>query len=334
MASLIIWIIVFIVSLAVLVKGADWLIESAEKIGLSMGLSPFIVGVTIVGVGTSFPELISSLVAVFKGVPDIVVANAIGSNIANILLIVGISAIVARKLVVTKNLIDLDLPLLAISTVLLIIVAWDRQVTLGESILMLITYGIYLLYTILHKEEDVGEIEVMTVLPSRQTRRKTAVLEKGAKTSRPKLQLKDFLFLIIGIAGLVFGAKYLIDSLVKLSEILNIGTGVIAITAVAIGTSLPELLVSAKAAWKNKPEVALGNIFGSNVFNALVVIGIPGLFGVLPLDSQTFFIGVPVMALATLLFVISGISRRIHIWEGMFYLSVYVLFIAKLFNWF
>jgi cation:H+ antiporter len=334
MVSLIFWVIVFIVSLAVLVKGADWLIESAEKIGLSMGLSPFIVGVTIVGVGTSFPELISSLVAVFRGVPDIVVANAIGSNIANILLIVGISAIVAKKLVVTKNLIDLDLPLLATSTVLLIMVAWDRQVTLGESILMLVTYGIYLLYTILHKEEDASDIEAMTVLPSRQTRRKTTALAKNPKTSRPKLQLKDFLFLIIGIVGLVFGAKYLIDSLVKLSEILNIGTGVIAITAVALGTSLPELLVSVKAAWKNKPEVALGNIFGSNVFNALVVVGIPGLFSVLPLDNQTFLIGVPVMALATLLFVISGISRRIHIWEGSLYLAVYVLFIAKLFSWF
>ena len=120
----------------------------------------------------------------------------------------------------------------------------------------------------------------------------------------------------------------------NLSAILNIATGVIAITAVAVGTSLPELLVSAKAALQKKSEIALGNIFGSNVFNALVVIGLPGLFRILPVDNQTFTIGVPTMALATLLFVISGISRRIHMWEGAFYLSVYVLFIAKLFNWF
>src|SRR3989344_1847947 len=113
---LIFWIIIFIVSLGALVKGADWLIKSSEKIGLALGLSPFIVGVTIVGVGTSFPELISSFVATMKGVTDVVAANAVGSNIANILLIVGISAIVGRRLVVTKSLIDLDLPLLAIST--------------------------------------------------------------------------------------------------------------------------------------------------------------------------------------------------------------------------
>ena len=330
---IIFWIIVFIVSLGVLAKGADWLITSAEKIGLSLGLSPFIVGVTIVGVGTSFPELISSFVAVFKGVPDVVAANAIGSSIANILLIVGISAIIGKRLIVTKSLIDLDLPLLAISTVLLLGVVWDKQITFGESLLMLVTYGIYLLYTVLHKDtEDTGEIAEF--LPSRQERRKHIAAHNKEEFTRPTLVAKDFILLIVGILGLVFGAKYLIDALVNLSAMLNIATGVIAITAVAVGTSLPELLVSAKAALQKKSEIALGNIFGSNVFNVLVVIGLPGLFRVLPVDSQTFTIGVPTMALATLLFVISGISRRIHMWEGAFYLSVYVLFIAKLFNWF
>lgn len=330
---LIFWIIVFIISLAVLVKGADWLIASAEKIGLALGLSPFIVGVTIVGVGTSFPELISSFVAVFKGVPDVVAANAIGSNIFNILGIVGISALIGRRLIVTKSLIDLDLPLLSISTVLLLGIVWDKQITFGESLLMLVTYGIYLLYTVLHKDtEDTGEIA--EVLPSRQEKRGHILAHKKETFTRPKLIAKDFILLVVGILSLIFGAKYLIDALVNLSAMLNIATGIIAVTAVAVGTSLPELLVSAKAALQKKSEIALGNIFGSNVFNALVVIGLPGLFRALPVDSQTFAIGVPTMALATLLFVISGISRRIYMWEGAFYLSVYVLFIAKLFNWF
>ncbi|MFH1745056.1 MAG: calcium/sodium antiporter [bacterium] len=321
---IIFWVIIFIVSLIVLVKGADWLIISAEKVGLSLGLSPFIVGVTIVAAGTSFPELASSFVAVFKGVPDVVASNAIGSNIANILLVIGVSAVVGKKLIVTKNLIDLDLPLLAISTVLFLGVVSDRQITFGESLLMLATYGIYLLYTVLHKEE--GADEGTEILLS-QT-------EKKEKFTRPKLVIKDFILLAAGTLGLIFGAKYLIDALVNLSVMLNIATGVIAITAVAIGTSLPELLVSAKAALQNKSEIAIGNIFGSNIFNALVVTGMPGLFRVLPIDNQTFIIGVPTMAMATLLFVISGISKRIHIWEGAFYLSVYILFIAKLFNWF
>lgn len=331
--SLIFWIIIFIVSLAVLVKGADWVVQSAERIGLAIGLSPFIVGVTIVGIGTSFPELISSIAAVIKGVPEIVAANAIGSNIANILLIAGISSIIAKRLTVTKSLIDLDLPLLAIGTVIFLGIVWDKKIVLGECILMLFTYMAYLLYTMLHRETEETP-EIFEVLPSRQERRKRITPKKKEEFFRPKLKVNDFFLLAVGILGLIFGSKYLIDSLVKLSEILNIAPGVIAITAVAVGTSLPELLVSAQAAFKRKAEIALGNIFGSNVFNGFVVVGIPGLLKTLPVDLQTFTIGVPTMALATLLFVISGISRRIHIWEGIFYLSLYTLFIVKLFNWF
>lgn len=268
--------------------------------------------------------------AVFQGVPDVVAANVIGSNIANILLIVGVSALIAKKLVVTKSLIDLDLPLLAVSTVLLIGIMWDKQITLGESILMLITYGIYLAYTVIHTE-DKHEDGIESHIPSREDRRN---IPKLNEVNKPKLTIKDFIYLFIGIIGLILGAKYMIDALVNLSTILNVATGVIAITAVAVGTSLPELLVSAKAAMQKKSEIALGNIFGSNVFNGLVVVGLPGLFQTLPVDNQTFMIGLPMVGAATLLFIISGISKRIHMWEGAFYLSLYVLFIAKLFNWF
>ncbi|MCA9391248.1 MAG: calcium/sodium antiporter [Candidatus Magasanikbacteria bacterium] len=312
---ILLWSLVFIVSMAVLVKGADWLIASAEKIGLSMGLSPFIVGVTIVGMGTSFPELISSLAATTRGVTDVVVANAIGSNIANILLVVGLSAVFSKKLNVTKSLIDIDLPLLAISAVLLMGVVWDQRVTFGESIILLCSYGIYALYTMNHSDHD--EDEKIT-----------------KKSARPKVTSKDFILLVLGVAALSLGAKYLVDALIQLSSLLNIGTGVIAITAVAVGTSLPELLVSIKAALQKKPEVALGNVFGSNVFNALVVVGIPGLIKTLEVDSQTYMIGLPTMAIATLLFVISGISQRIYRWEGGLYLMLYILFTAKLFQWF
>ena len=318
------WILVFILSLTVLVKGADWLLDSAEKIGLAVGFSPFIVGVIIVGIGTSFPELISSLVAIRQGVVEIVAANAVGSNIANILLIVGFSAVVGGRLVVNKSLIDLDLPLLATSTVLLLVVVIDRQVTFFEAILLVAAYGVYLLYTILHKEHE--DIHEDSSAKEKQRKKK--------KIKPPKIVPMDIIFLVLGIAGLVLGAKYLIDSVIKLSEIFQIGAGVIAITAVAFGTSLPELIVSIKAARQKKSEVALGNIFGSNVFNALMVVGIPGLFVKLQVDAPTLLVGVPIMALATLLFIISGISKRIHVWEGAFYLLLYILFIGKLFNLF
>jgi len=306
--TLLFWLSIFVISLVVLVKGADWLLESAEKIGLAVGLSSFIVGVVIVGLGTSLPELFSGLMALFRGVNEIVAANAIGSNIANILLVVGVAAIISKKLTVTKDLIDLDLPLLTISTVIFVIAAWDRQISLRESILLLVVYLIYLGYTFMSREDDDG------------------------KTKRPKLKTVDFVWLIAGIIGLVVGAKYLIDSVIKISEMLSLAPGVVSLVAVAFGTSLPELLVSVKAALNNKPEVAIGNIFGSNIFNILVVIGIPGLFSRLQLDEKTFAIGLPVMAVTTLIFVISGISKRIHMWEGAMYLVVYLFFIGKLFG--
>ncbi len=313
---LLFWIIVFLVALAALVKGADWLIASAEKIGLALGLSPFVVGVTIVGVGTSFPELISSFAAAWRGVPEVVVANAVGSNIANILLIVGISAVVGRKLVVAKDLIDLDLPLLASSMVLVFGALWDGSVSTGESMMLLLAYGVYFLYTILHTSEE------------------KIAGPKTTSSSRPKISWRDIAVLLGGFAALLLGANYLIEALVELSRMFQIGAGVIAITAVAIGTSLPELLVSVKAARKGRSDMALGNIFGSNIFNGLVVIGLPGLFFRLPIDAQTAGLGIPTMMLATSLFVISGISRKVHIWEGVFYLLLYALFIAKLFAWF
>ena len=324
------WILVFVLSLAVLVKAADWFVESAEKIGLAFKLSPFIIGVTIVALGTSFPELASSIVAVLKGATEIVVANALGSNIANILLIVGLSAVVARRLIVKRSLIDLDSPLLIATTVLFVFIMWDREIVFWEGILLILAFIVYFLYTISPKKEKESLTpEIVEVLPSRVERRREKIAKETKKTPK-KLASKVFLFLILGVAGLVVGANYTIESVLKLSEILKISTSFIAITAIAIGTSLPELVVSVRAASKKKYEIALGNIFGSNVFNILLVTGIPALIKPLVVDELSFRIGLPFLIIATLLFVISGISRRIHLWEGAMYLLIYILFIVKL----
>ncbi len=333
---LIFWIFVFIASLILLVKGADWLVESSEKIGLALKISPFIIGVTIVAVGTSFPELAASLAAVLKGASEIVAANVIGSNIANIFLIVGLSTVVARKLAVRRSLIDIDLPLLASTTVLFGFVLWGkdkREVVWQEGLLLLSAFFVYLFYTISQRGAEPekplpGEMvpgEIETVLPSRIERRR-------AKKPIEKLNFRVFSFLILGIVCLVIGANYLIDSVSVLSEILKIKTSIIAILGVAIGTSLPELVVSVRAAAKKKYEIALGNIFGSNVFNLLGVMGLSALVKPLSVDESTFEIGFPSMIIATLLLVISGITRRISAWEGAMFLLIYILFVVKLFG--
>ncbi len=332
------WVLIFILSLALLLKSADWIVESSEKIAIALKVSPFIIGVTVVAVGTSFPELAASLSAVFKGVTEVVTANVIGSNLANILLIVGFSAVIARPLIVKRSLIDLDAPLLAVATVLFAFIIWDKNVVFWEGVLLILGFLIYLLYTFFRrKEKEEEKMEFVEVLPSRVERReKEAKIETKEKIEEVSegLNFKPFLFLIFGLVGVIVGANYTIESVLKISEILKVSPSLIAITVVAVGTSLPELVVSIQAAAKKKYEVALGNVFGSNVFNILIVTGIPALIHPLIVDKATFNIGFPFLIAVTLLFVISGISRRIHVWEGLMYLLIYILFIAKLYNLF
>ncbi len=334
MDPLFLWIAVFLVSLVALIKGADWLLQSSEKIGLSIGLSPFIVGVLIVSLGTSFPELIATIFASFQGLTEFAPANAIGSNLANILLVVGFSAVIAGRLIATKDLINTELPLLAIGTAIFLAVAWDGVITAFEGALMILVYTIYILYAV--GDRTGGGKAKTQKLPSRIDRRKHTSHkalggEKGTVLDdRPKLNSYDIAIFAVGVVLLGVGSKYLIDSVISLSEILNVGVGVITITAVAIGTSLPELLVSAKAALKKRYDIALGNIFGSNAFNMMIVVGLPALFFKVNLDEQTYTIGLPFLAVTTFLFVISGISKNINSWEGAFYIFFYVILISTL----
>jgi len=327
---LIFWILVFIFSLALVVKSADWLVESSEKIALALKISPFIIGITLVGFGTSLPELTTALAATLKESTEVVVANVIGSNIFNILFIVGLSAIVAGELTVKRSLIDLDAPLLAASTILFIFICADKKIVFGEGILLLLASLAYNLYTVLERKEARDETPgIVEVFPSPKERKREIEIETKA-TRTEKLNFKVFLFLILGIVALIFGSNWTIEALLKISELTKFGVSLISIIALAAGTSLPELAVSVRAAAQKKYEISLGNIFGSNVFNALVVAGIPALIRPLIIDNLTYLIGLPFLVVATLLFIISGISQKIHNWEGVMYLLLYILFIIKL----
>ena len=314
------WIGVFIISLFFLVKGADYLIENAERIGLSWGLSPFVIGVVIIGIGTSLPELVTSITAVLRGVSEIVVANGVGSNIANILVVLGVTAIFTKNLAVEKNLIYLDLPILIMGTILFLGVALGREVldsglsafviNKGEAIFLITVYIVYLGYSFLHQDNDY-------------------VKKLRERVQSSDVNIYNYLLLVTGLIGVIIGAKYVVDATLEISKILDIGSGVIALLAIAIGTSLPELFVSFRAAHQGKPEIAVGNIFGSSMFNMLMLIGIPGLFSTLIIDEITYTVGLPTLFAATLVFVISGISNKVHRWDGAMYLMLYILFVAK-----
>lgn len=324
------WAIVFVAALALVLKGADWFLERAEKIGLGLGFSPFIIGVVLVGLGTSFPEVASALAAVWQGATEIVVANAVGSNIANILLVVGIAVVIGKQLTVTKNLIDLDLPLLAIATTVFLGVVIDGQVSVLESVLLLLLFVIFMAYTASGAKEVIPEEGSVVEPVPQEGSPGWRVYAKTQMTRALSIQPADFGMLIVGLIALVVGAHFFIQAIIALAQLLGVGVGPISLVAVAIGTSLPELLVSAKAAMQGKAEVALGNIFGSNVFNILLVVGLPGVFGTLAIDSDTLTVGVPIMVAATVLFIISGISKQIYRYEGAMYLVLYLFFLGQL----
>ena len=298
------YFVLFIVSLIALVKASDSLIDTAKSISLYYKLPTFVIGILIVGVGTSLPELASSIFAVFSDAPEIVLANVIGSNLANILLIVGLTAMVAKNIKVNKELIDLDIPMLAVSTALFWVVAKDGSVTLTEAGFLLAGLLYYFTYLLSSKRIRVEKEEVIGISIK-----------------------KEFVKTLALAAIIALSAKYLILATVKLSFIFGVGADTVALLAVALGTSLPELFVSISAVKKGQSEMALGNIFGSNAFNMLAVAGVPALFATLPASGQTLSFALPLMLVATALFAVSGISRKIHSFEGVFYLIIYAYFV-------
>lgn len=324
MFDLIFWTGVFIISFAVLIRASDVFTESAEKIGLHLKISPFIVGVTIVAIGTSLPELISSYIAIFNGVPEVAVGNAVGSNIANLFLIIGIVAVISEKIKINWEIKKVDLPFLFGSTLLLAFSLFDGVIGIYESLLLTAALVLYIIYTIKSNDKS-SAIEIKKELKK----------EKEILSEKKQLKKSTILFLIVSGIFIYLGASYTIASVIEISKILNIAVGVIAVTAVAIGTSLPELLVSISAARKNQPEMAIGNVIGSNIFNSLAVIGIPGLFGSIILGPIAFkfeFIIVLLMVAATLIYYFMVEDKEITKWEGYFMLIFYLFFLLYIFK--
>lgn len=296
---------IFVASIAALIWASDRFVESAERIGLSLGISPFIIGVTIVAFGTSLPELASSVVAVLNGEPGIVVGNVVGSNITNIALVLGLTAVVVKNIELEYNLWHIDIPFLWGSAFLLYFACLDLKISIFEAFLFLGGIGIFLAYSLKDGEkQDTDE--------------------------RPSAGWKDYILLVVGGAVVSLSATFVIQSITIISDILNIAPSVIALSAVAIGTSLPEVAVSLAAARKGKASIAVGNAIGSNVFNTFVVMAIPRFFGELTVPVDIFNIFLPLMIVMTVLLGVMSNNRKITRWEGMMLLLFYCWFFGVL----
>jgi len=296
------FIVIFSVSLFVLLKASDFFIDSAEKIGLSLGISPFVIGITIVAFGTSLPELATSITAVMAGESSIVLGNVVGSNIANILLVLGLTIFVAgNQLKVDKSIFKLDIPILLLASIGLYVAIYDGKFTIVEAVIGLVILAFYLIRSI---SNDAGDNEKSSV---------------ASKTYLVFLLAGVFVFL---------GSKYTIVGIEGISKIAGISPDLIALSMVALGTSLPEVVVSMQAAKRGKAEIALGNVIGSNIFNILAVMGISRFAGtLLPTEAIVDF-SLPFMLVITGLLALICLWNRMTKLLGIIFIVIYILYIA------
>ena len=312
----IIWLLV---GLGLIVLGADWLVEGASSIARRAGVSEFVIGLTIVGFGTSCPELVVSLTGALDGNADIAVGNVVGSNIFNVLFILGLTALLC-PVTMTEGNRKKDIPVALLVTVLFLAVGLNRtfwgigpadSLSRWEGALFLAIFAAYIAHSF------------VTGKPTE---------EDAAETGSRKLWLA-VLMVLAGLAGLVFGGNLFVDSATDLARTLGVSDKFIAVTILAGGTSLPELATSLVAALKGRNELALGNILGSNVFNILLILGSSALITPLSLASVTR-VDATVLTLSMVLLLLwayTGRRERIDRWEGALLLLLFGAYYTYLF---
>ena len=317
-------IFLLILGLALILGGANFLTDGSAALAQRFRVPEFIVGLTIVAVGTSTPELVVSVLSAAAGNSDVAIGNIVGSNIFNVFLILGVCALIA-PLPLTGGNIRRDLPFLTAVSVLLLLLTSDRLLGLGEvdaidridGIVMLLLYIALIRYTI------------------RAERRTAAQATQTTQTEKPQRNRSLWLIVVMiagGLAGLIFGGELFLDSASAIARALGVSESVIAITLVAGGTSLPELASSVVSLLKGKSEMALGNVIGSNIANILLILGLSATIHPLTLGGITRIDLLTVLLSSVLLFVTAFTFRRkaVDRWEGAIFLVIYALYIGYL----
>ncbi|MGK7389438.1 MAG: calcium/sodium antiporter [Candidatus Cyclobacteriaceae bacterium M2_1C_046] len=314
--------ILFAIGFVFLIKGADYLVEGASSIAKRLKVSQIIIGLTIVSFGTSLPELLVNITASFKGSAELAVGNIFGSNIANILLILGISAII-RPLPITKNIYFSEIPFSLIATLLVGFLANaslltdKKMLTLSrlDGGILLLFFVLFLMYIYVVFRSNRQEDELPT--------------EKEEDLISNK---KAYVYIAIGLVGLYFGGEWVVAGAIQIAEEAGLSETFIGLTVVAVGTSLPELFTSAVAAYRGNTDIAVGNVVGSNIFNLLWILGVSATLNPIPFSvaSNTDIVMI-IFASALLLFAVAvGKRTRIVRWEGILFVLVYIGYIIYL----
>ena len=313
----ILWIVAGLVMILV---GSDWLVEGASGIARKYGLSEFIIGMTIVGIGTSMPELVSSAISAVQGHGDMALGNVTGSNICNILLILGVTALIS-PIKYTRSNIRKDVPFAILVSLFLIVMLYNGFGLFGE----MGTPGISrvdALYLLL--------IFAVFMIDSFRSAKNGA--EEEVEVVKPMPMGKAVVFILLGLAGLVFGGRVFVDHTVSIAERFHVSEAFISITLMAVGTSLPELATCVVAAMKGKNQLALGNVIGSNIFNISLIIGASAVISpfeiqsISTVDMTMVMVAVVLLWLAAFTFKKKTLDRV----EGALFLLAYVAYIAYL----
>ena len=300
-------VVLIVVGVALVLFGADRLTEGASALARRMNVPEIIIGLTIVAAGTSAPELFVSLVSALKGTPDLAVGNVVGSNTMNAMLIVGCAAMVA-PMTISRSTVKKDIPFSVGASVLLILLAVDSFLGRVDGIILLLGFAAFMAYTLMQaKTGSTDEVQ--------------------AETSPV---WKNIVYLVGGLLGLVLGSNLFVDSASSVAYALNISEGVVGLTVVAGGTSLPELATSVVAARKGQSAIAIGNVIGSNVFNILLILGLTATISPMEIEGITTIDMAVMLISVALVWMFSFTRYTVERWEGAVLVGGYLVYLCWL----
>lgn len=309
------------VGLVILAAGAEMLVRGAARLALFFGISPLVVGLTVVAFATGSPELAVSVQSAWSGQPDIAVGNVVGSNILNTLLVLGASALIV-PLIVSQQLVRIDVPLMIGASLLLYLLAWDQEISRLEGTIFFVGMVAYVVFTIIKSRQETAQVraEYEEALDARRNKKDIAIPQNIG-------------LVLAGLILLVLGAHWLVEGAVTLARLFGVSELVIGLTVVAVGTSLPEVAASIVASLRGERDIAVGNVVGSNLFNILAVLGVTSMVAPvgLPISATALNVDIPIMlATAVACLPIFFTGHRINRWEGALFLGYYLAYTVYL----
>ena len=317
-------IIYIIAGLILVIWGADKLTGGASDLAARMGVPQIIIGLTIVAIGTSMPEFSVSLLSAIQGKPGLAVGNVVGSNIFNVLLIVGTAAAVA-PIEIQKSTIKKDMPWAMAASVFLFAMGLDDVISLSDAIILVTALCAFMVITLQTARKSMKASKVASSVATDENAN-----DDEAKTQQPKSAWISIAFVLIGLVCLIFGSNVFVDGATAVASSLGVSDAIIGLTIVAGGTSLPELATSVVAAKKGRSGIAIGNVIGSNVMNILLILGVTGIISPLSTQGISWVDFATMLVSIVLLWIFSFTKYRVERWEGWVLLTIFAAYMIGL----